>query len=118
MGATSVKKLLFAAAVLLWGGQAHAGAITMTVTTTTNGYPCTASACTRTWTDTDANLANIATALGPACTAQNNNVTCTAQQVITYWFNSVIQRLTSEVNSQLYSQAVKAMAAPPTINPQ
>ena len=100
---------------------AQAG-MTLSVTTTTAGAACTAAPCTASKSLTDAELGYLAQALQPQCTNQNIvsgvPTACTAQQVITYWFNSVIQRLTSDVNSQLYSQAVKAMTPPPTINPQ
>lgn len=83
--------------VVLWSflaiSLAHAGTITMTVTTASGA--CQAG-CSKTYTDTDANLAKIPTSLQASCNAVLGT-TCTTAQVMSFWFDQTIAGVVSQV---------------------
>lgn len=108
---------LLIAALSFFALIATADAGTITLTVQTAAAPCNVSPyCTKTYTDTDAHLGAIATALASQCLATNGSA-CSITQIITWWFNQVIANLTTQVNSQLYSQAAQALT-PVVIAPQ
>jgi hypothetical protein len=119
-----VAVLLAAGAALFAVPAAHAGTITIMLSTATG--PCAvANACQKVFTDTDANLGRINTAYAPAC-QQNNLVgtppiptACTAGQTLVFWFNDLITNyLRSTVTNFLTQQAQAAVVPVTPINPQ
>src|ERR1700731_3524494 len=81
-----MRHILAVVILLFWGGCAEAGTITMTVTTAVGAC---STPCTKTYTDTDANLAKIATSYQAACNAALA-LTCTTQQILSWWFDQTI----------------------------
>lgn len=119
-----MKKVLLAAALFALALPAHAGTITITINTSVapcNGSP---SACTKTYTDIDANLAKIATAYAPMCMAGNLVGTppvptaCTTAQTLTWWFNSLISGTVANVTNFFKAQQQAADPVIVPINPQ
>ena len=110
-----LRKLPFVLALLV-ASPANAGTITITITTATGA--CTAGACTKTFTDTDANLAKILTAYSPGCQASNNNVACSNAQVIVFALNDIVNYIKVTVNNAQDAVAAAAVVLPTPINPQ
>jgi hypothetical protein len=106
------------AAALLCGVAipAHAGTIVITITTATGA--CAGGACTKTFTDTDANLAKILTAYAPGCQASNGNVACTTPQTIVFALNDIVNYIKVTTNNALDAVAAAAVVLPTPINPQ
>src|SRR4051812_21589889 len=85
---------------ILLGAMCFAQAGTITITITTAGAPCNNGLCTKTYTDTDANLAKIALAYAAGCQSQNlqpvgnppiqTPTACTTLQTLLYWFNGLM----------------------------
>lgn len=86
-------KKLIVVLLLLWSGVSYAGTVTMTVTTASGA--CSPS-CTKTYTDTDANLSKIITTYQGQCNAKVGG-TCTALQVVNFWFDSIVALTVSNV---------------------
>ena len=108
---------LLAAALLGWhADSASAGTIAITITTATGA--CATGACTKTFTDTDANLAKILTAYTPGCQASNNNVACTNAQVIVFALNDIVNYIKVTTNNAQNAAAAAAVVLPTPINPQ
>jgi hypothetical protein len=76
-------------------GPAKAGTITVTIVTASG--VCSPS-CTKTYTDTDANLARIIPAYQGACNIKLIGV-CTPIQVLVSWFDGVIASVVSQVTT-------------------
>lgn len=116
-----MKKLLLMAGLLL-GTMLTAQAGTVTITVTTAVAPCNAGACTKTWTDTDANLAKIVTVYGAMCQANNLvggvPTACSAVQTIAFFFNRMLATSVNELNVLQTQQAIQAMTPPVQVNPQ
>ena len=110
---------IFAGAVGLYlSGTTLSSAGTITITITTAAGACTAGACAKTFTDTDANLAKILTAYAPGCQASNNNVACTNAQVIVFALNDIANYIKVTTNNAQNAAAAAAVALPTPINPQ
>jgi hypothetical protein len=94
---------------------ADAGTITVTIVTASG--TCSPS-CTKTYTDTDANLAKIVPAYQVLCNAKISG-TCTNLQVLQYWFDQIIAgtvaQVTGNEKSALSNSAVSGYVP---INPQ
>ena len=117
--------LIFSMALAsLVSGVTPSPAGTITVTVVTAVPPCDKGACTKTYTDTDANLAKIVVAYGPYCQSSNLVGTppvptaCSSLQTLAFWFNSLIQGTVGNVTSYYQQQAVQALPAITPINPQ
>jgi hypothetical protein len=108
-------RFLITAILLLASLPAQAGSITVTVQTASG--TCS-SGCTKTYTDTDANLAKIIPAWQAACNTSING-TCTNLQVMQAWANWVIAQtvafVTNYDKNNLQSAAVSGYTP---INPQ
>lgn len=118
---------LAAAGLFLFGcaigmSRAHAGTITVTIVTA--GAPCNAGACTKTYTDSDANLAKIVVAYGPFCQASNlvGNppvpTACSSLQTLAFWFDSLIQGTKGNVTSYYTQDAISKLAPVVPIDPK
>lgn len=99
---------------VLYISSARAGTIVMTVTTAAGA--CT-TPCTKTYTDTDVNLAKIATTYQAACNSALSTV-CTTPQVLSWWFDQIIAAAVANV-SQFDKSALSnaAVAGYTPINP-
>lgn len=111
--------MIRAIAVLLFVifGVAYANAGTVTITVSTASGTCS-TPCTKTYTDTDANLAKIITAYQAGCNASISGI-CTGPQVILFWSNSLmaatVATVTSNDKNNLINSAVSGYTP---INPQ
>jgi hypothetical protein len=98
---------------------ASAGTIAITVTTATG---VCASGCTKSFTDTDANLAKIVPAYQAQCNVSISlagpPLVCTPAQVVTYYFQWVINRTIDFVNTAQNNAALGAVILPTPIDPQ
>lgn len=84
---------LAALAMLTAPLPAKAGTIVITVTTASG---VCATPCTKTYTDTDANLAKVIPAYQSGCNTSING-TCTSLQVLKFWFDGVIKEVVANV---------------------
>lgn len=86
-----MKYSLLALALLV--APADAGTVTLTVTTA--GAPC-AAGCSKTYTDSDANLAKLVATFQNDCNVRLNG-TCSAVQVMAYWADLMISNTVAAV---------------------
>lgn len=101
-----------------------ASAGTVTVTVVTAAPPCNTGACTKTYTDTDANLGKIITAYAPLCMSQNLQgspaipTACTPLATLAWWFDSLIAGTVANVTSSQQQTAIQALPPVTPINPR
>lgn len=111
-----MKKIIMLA--LLMGSAMPASAGTIAITITTAAGACAGGACTKTFTDTDANLAKILTAYAPGCQASNGGQACTTPQTIVFALNDIANYIKTVTNNALNAAAAAAVVFPTPINPQ
>jgi hypothetical protein len=108
-------KYLAVLIALLFLNPAQAGTVTITVVTASG--TCSPS-CTKTYTDTDANLARIVPAYQAICNAKLGSV-CTPIQVLVSWFDGVIASTVSQVTTiEKNNLSTTAISGYAPINPQ
>jgi hypothetical protein len=113
-------KILWATVLIVMSATtASAGTIAITVTA---GTGVCAGGCTKSFTDTDANLAKIVPAYQAQCNISISlagpPLVCTPAQVVTYYFQWVINRTMDFVNTAQNNAALAATVLPTPINPQ
>jgi hypothetical protein len=119
-------KYLLVILALLLPELANAGTIALTLTTTA---PVCAAGCTKTYTDTDANLAKIISAYAPLCMAQNLvqgadptvppvATACAPGKTLTFWFDGLMAGTAANVTNFLRQQQVQGLTPIVPINPQ
>lgn len=102
--------------------EVHAGTITMSMVTAST--PCNGGACTKSYTDTDANLIKIITTYAPLCKAQNLTgspaapTDCTSMQTLQFVFDGVIAGIAANVNRAQLQAAIDALPPITPIKPQ
>jgi len=97
--------ILLVLGFLLLPAAAPAGTMVITITTATGAC---ATPCTKTYTDTDANLARIPPAFQAQCNAKIAG-TCTTAQVLSFWYDTIISAAVSAVSA--FEQSAAATAA-------
>lgn len=107
---------LLAAALFGLASAANAGTIVITITTATGA--CVGGACTKTFTDTDANLAKIPTAYIAPCQASNNGQACSNVQLNAFIMNDIVNYIKVTTNNSQNAAAEAAVVLPTPINPQ
>jgi hypothetical protein len=98
-------RLILLLLLLLLPVCAKAGTLVVTITTATGAC---ATPCTKTYTDTDANLARIVPVYQAQCNAKIAG-TCTTPQVLAFWFDSFIAGVIVAV--QTFEQSAAAASA-------
>lgn len=112
-----LKSLALLALFVFFSGPALSGTITITVTTSSG--TCS-TPCTKTYTDTDGNLAKIVPAYQLSCNGKLGvGSTCTPTQVLAFWFDNFIAGTVSTVSSNEKNQLLNsAVGGYVPINPQ
>jgi hypothetical protein len=113
---------ILAITLLLLATAADAGTITITVTRASG--TCS-TPCTKTYTDTDANLARLVPVFQASCNATlvqpappASPITCTPVQILAYIFDNFIKSLILEVKEYDRNVSFQAIVPPAPINPQ
>lgn len=110
-----MKKTLITAALVALALPAGAGTITITVVTAV--APCNTGMCSKSYTDTDANIAKVVTAYGPDC-QEALRAPCTAQQTLAFAFDQVMSHMVDTVTGMLRRQSIQALPPIVPISPK
>ncbi len=107
-------RVIAIALLVLIGSVAHAGTIVITVTTATG---VCSTPCSKTYTETDANLAKAIPAYQSSCNIKING-TCTNLQVLAHWFDQLVAKTVSDVQANQIAAQQQGLVPPAPINPQ